>query len=65
MHGAAIHQNVRVASVLRRNGRAAGVRTECGHTIEAEYVVNAGGMWARQMAAEAGVLAPNQAAEVK
>ena len=39
-----------------------GVRTAHGD-IEAEYVVNCAGMWARQFGALAGVNIPNQAAE--
>ena len=34
-----------------------------GHEIEARVVVNCAGMWARQIAEEAGVVVPNQAAE--
>ena len=39
-----------------------GVRTPVGD-IEAEFVVNCAGMWARQLGAEAGVTIPLQAAE--
>jgi heterotetrameric sarcosine oxidase gamma subunit len=39
-----------------------GVRTSAGE-IECEYVVNATGMWARELAAQSGLVVPNQAAE--
>ena len=34
-----------------------------GREIGCEYFVNAGGMWARQLAQQSGVCVPNQAAE--
>jgi glycine/D-amino acid oxidase-like deaminating enzyme len=34
-----------------------------GERIEAEYVINCAGMWARQLGESAGVVIPNQAAE--
>ena len=46
----------------RRAGRVTGVRTPYGD-IEAEFVVNCAGMWARQLGAKAGVNIPLQAAE--
>ena len=49
------------ASCTRR-GAVTGVRTEHGD-IEAEFVVNCAGMWARQLGAAAGVNIPLQAAE--
>jgi 4-methylaminobutanoate oxidase (formaldehyde-forming) len=60
--GARIIEGVPVSGVLKRDGRAAGVRTAFGD-IEAEYVVNCAGMWARQLAEQDGVTIPNQAAE--
>eukprot|EP00949_MAST-11_sp_MAST-11-sp1_P001301 g1301.t1 len=69
MHGARIFQNVRVENVTVQPSsgivlpRVTGVSTECGQTIEAEYVVNCTGMWARQTAEKAGVCVANQAAE--
>ncbi len=42
--------------------RIRGVRTAEGE-IECEYVVNATGMWARELAERSGVVVPNQAAE--
>ena len=60
--GARIIEGVAVTGVLKAKGRIAGVRTATGD-IEAEYVVNCAGMWARQLGEEAGVTIPNQAAE--
>ena len=48
--GAQVHEGVAVADVLQANGQVTGVRTECGHEIRAEFVVNCAGMWARQLA---------------
>ena len=58
--GAKAFQHVAVSSTMVSNGRVAGVRTEQGD-IEAEYVVNATGMWGRQLAAQVGVEVPLQA----
>ncbi len=44
-------------------GRVTGVRTADGEEIEAEYVVNCAGMWARELGAKNGLVIPNQAAE--
>src|SRR4051794_2675800 len=60
--GVTIVEGVPVTGVLRRNGTVTGVRTEHGD-IEAEYVVNCAGMWARQLGEQAGVTIPLQAAE--
>ena len=62
MQGAKIIENCAVTGVLQKNGVVTGVRTAHGD-IEAEYVVNCGGMWARQLGAMSGVNIPNQAAE--
>ena len=43
--------------------RVSGVVLNDGRTIQAEIVVNCGGMWARQLGQCAGVNVPNQAAE--
>ena len=61
--GAKIVEGVSVASVTQSNGRVSGVVTACGREIGCEYFVNAGGMWARQLAQQSGVCVPNQAAE--
>ena len=60
--GAAIIQGVTVTGVNTRNGAVHSVATDQG-TIEAEYVVNCAGMWARQLGALSGVNVPLQAAE--
>jgi glycine cleavage system aminomethyltransferase T/glycine/D-amino acid oxidase-like deaminating enzyme len=60
--GAKIIEGVPVTGLLRRDGAVAGVRTAHAD-IEAEYVVNCAGMWARQLGELAGVSIPLQAAE--
>jgi glycine cleavage system aminomethyltransferase T/glycine/D-amino acid oxidase-like deaminating enzyme len=62
LRGARIIEGVPVTGFLRKNGVVAGVRTPRGD-IEAEYVVNCAGMWARQLGELAGVSIPLQAAE--
>jgi 4-methylaminobutanoate oxidase (formaldehyde-forming) len=62
MQGVKILEEVSATAVLQKNGRATGVRTNIGD-IQAEYVVNCAGMWARQFGQMAGVNIPNQAAE--
>lgn len=63
MRGARIIEGVAVASVKSSNGRATGVVTEGGQLISCDYVVNACGMWARQLAAKSGIPLPLQAVE--
>ena len=60
--GARIIEGVPVTGVLRKNGAVSGVRTARGD-VEAEFVVNCAGMWARQVGELAGVTVPLQAAE--
>ena len=60
--GARIIEGVAVTGFLTKNGAVTGVRTTEGD-IEAEYVVNCAGMWARQLGELAGVSIPLQAAE--
>ncbi len=60
--GVTIAQGVAVQDVVVRGGRVHSVVTDHG-TIECEYVVNAAGMWARQLGARSGVSIPLQAAE--
>ncbi len=62
MQGARIIEGVPVTGVLKKRGVVTGVRTACGD-IEAEYVVNCAGIWARQIGLCAGVNIPLQAAE--
>jgi glycine cleavage system aminomethyltransferase T/glycine/D-amino acid oxidase-like deaminating enzyme len=60
--GVKIIEDVSVTGVSTKNGRAAGVTTTEGD-IEAEFVVNCAGMWARQLGALNGVTIPNQSTE--
>jgi 4-methylaminobutanoate oxidase (formaldehyde-forming) len=62
MGGAQIFENVKVTGVLTKDGRAVGVATEQGD-IEAEYVVNCGGMWGRELGHSVGVNTPLHACE--
>ncbi len=60
--GAKIVEGVTVTDVTRRGGAVTGVDTSAGH-VEAEYVVNCAGMWARQLGARAGLDIALQSAE--
>ena len=60
--GVTILQGVPVTGFLQSRGAVTGVQTAAGD-IEAEYVVNCAGMWARQLGALARVDIPLQAAE--
>lgn len=60
--GAKIIQGVTATGILKKNGAVTGVKTLQGD-IQADYVVNCAGMWARQLGELAGVNIPNQAAE--
>jgi len=62
MRGVRIVEGVPVTGFLQRRGVATGVRTPRGE-VEAEFVVNCAGMWARQLGELAGVSIPLQAAE--
>lgn len=62
MQGATIIEGVGVTGFTHNRGVVTGVTTTHG-PIEAEYVVNCAGMWARQLGATAGVNIPLQAAE--
>jgi len=55
--GARIRTGVRVEEIAVRDGRVAGVVTDHG-AIEAEVVVNAGGIWANELGRLAGVEIP-------
>jgi glycine cleavage system T protein len=55
--GAEIHQGTRVTGIRVRRGRVEAVETDGGE-IETEIVVNAGGMYAREIGALAGVNVP-------
>ena len=58
--GVQIFENTPVVGIRHDGRRVSGVDTP-GGTIEAEYVVNCGGMWGRELAALAGVQIPLQA----
>ncbi|OMH31662.1 FAD-dependent oxidoreductase [Motiliproteus sp. MSK22-1] len=60
--GAQIFENTKVLDMKVRDGKAAGVITERGD-IEAEYVVNCAGMWAREFGKKAGINVPLHGAE--
>lgn len=62
MNGVRIIEGVSVTDVMTDGNRVTGVVTDHG-TIEAEYVVNCAGMWAREVGAMAGVSIPLQATE--
>ncbi len=62
MKGARIIEGVPVTGVKTKRGAVTGVSTAFGD-IEAEYVVNCTGMWARELGEDVGVSIPLQAAE--
>lgn len=60
--GATIVEGVSLTGVTQQGGRVTGVKTTAGD-VACEYMVNAAGMWARQLGELSGVAVPNQAAE--
>ncbi len=62
MQGVTVIEDLPATGIRKKNGRVTGVLTPQGD-IEAEYVVNCAGMWARQFGALAGVNIPLQSAE--
>ncbi len=62
MGGARILEETEVTGIKQSKGRVTGVITNRGE-IEAEYVVNCCGMWAREVGKMAGVKLPLHAAE--
>ncbi len=62
LKGARVIEGVAVTGITTSGGAVTGVSTPYGD-IEAEYVVNCAGMWARQLGEQAGVNIPLQAAE--
>ncbi len=60
--GATCLEGVTVDDVLIENGRVAGVATDQG-IVKTDYVVNAGGMWARSLGKKSGVNVPLHACE--
>jgi glycine cleavage system T protein len=64
--GVVIRENVKVERILIEGGRAGGVVCSVGgepHVIAADVVVNAAGMWARDLGIQAGAVVPLHAAE--
>ncbi len=62
LQGVQIVEEVAVKGVATKDGRVNGVSTDRGE-IEAEFVVNCAGMWARQLGALNGISVPNQSTE--
>lgn len=60
--GALCLEGVKVTGIMQANGKVVGVHTAQGD-IEADYVVNCAGMWAREVGRMAGVNVPLHAAE--
>ncbi len=58
--GVQIFENLPVVGIRHDGRRVTGVDADIG-SIEAEYVINCGGMWGRELAALAGVQVPLQA----
>jgi glycine cleavage system aminomethyltransferase T/glycine/D-amino acid oxidase-like deaminating enzyme len=62
MGGARVLEETKAIGIKQERGRVAGVITDKGE-IQAEYVVNCGGMWGRELGKMAGVHVPVHAAE--
>ncbi|TDJ61890.1 MAG: FAD-dependent oxidoreductase [Proteobacteria bacterium] len=62
MGGASIYEHTKVTAIHREGGRVTGVATDQGDIV-AEYVVNCGGMWGREIGKMCGVNVPLHAAE--
>lgn len=66
MNGAQIIEGVKVTAITSADGRVTGVDWEQGEetgSIVADMVVNCGGMWGRDLAAQTGVTLPLHACE--
>ena len=61
-YGATLREQIEVTEVLTDGEKITGVRTSEG-TIVSEYVVNCGGMWARELGQKNGVGVPLHACE--
>ena len=61
-NGVSLFEDVVVTGIEQRDGAVTGVVTDRG-TIECEYAVNCGGMWAREIGKMCGVSVPLHAAE--
>jgi 4-methylaminobutanoate oxidase (formaldehyde-forming) len=62
MKGARIRQGVKVTGFEKKDGRVTAVITESG-SIGCDILVNAGGMWARELGLQMGVRVPSIAVE--
>ncbi len=60
--GALCLEGVKVTAITKANGRVTGVVTDHG-TIKADFVVNCGGLWGREIGRMAGVSVPLHACE--
>jgi len=68
LNGATVIEGVNVTSIQQSNGKVTGVNwqrdgSEESGSIEADFVVNCGGMWAHEVGRMAGVNVPLQACE--
>ncbi len=61
-YGASIFEHVKVEEVMVEGGKVRGVRTDQG-SISADFVVNCGGMWARDLGRQNDVGVPLHACE--
>ncbi|MFL2845095.1 MAG: FAD-dependent oxidoreductase [Candidatus Puniceispirillaceae bacterium] len=61
-YGAMLREQIEVTEILTNGEKLTGVRTSEG-TIASEYVVNCGGMWARELGKKNGVGVPLHACE--
>jgi len=62
LHGAKIHEGVKVHDVVVEAGKVIGVETDAG-LISTDIVVNCAGMWARELGQKNGVGVPLHACE--
>ena len=62
MGGASIFEGIKVTGIALKNGAVQAVNTDQGE-IACEYVVNCGGMWAREIGKMVGATVPLHAAE--
>ena len=62
IHGAQLFEHTKVLDVVVTNGMATGVITEQG-LLEADFVVNCAGMWARELGRQSGVHVATHACE--
>jgi 4-methylaminobutanoate oxidase (formaldehyde-forming) len=62
LHGAKCIEGVTVEKVLKKNSRVTGVMTDAG-MVETDFIVNCGGLWAREFAKHSGVNIPLHACE--